>query len=749
MDNTPKVEIDMEGAKETEAKSVGNHERGNYDSTIISDVPNLLSEQDDVDTNDNMGSKSSTVEAKSASQAISDAKTEEILSKGSTSITDVKVSTKEDSSDANELTSSVINEEPILHRMIHTKILEKDNPFLEDNNNQKKRENSNTISKSFTMASEKSNNIKNPNGEYLEREKQETISDGSDIDVNQDNVNDFDITKDENQLLSFQKGSTSNNNKINNIGFDNVQQQTDSNKKSPKLGNKIVISEATKVSEGQGRTFVAYTIVNGTHSVKRRYSDFESLRNLLMKLFPMVLIPPIPEKQSLKNYSKAITNSGTNYLLSSDIAGSLESSLTRINTSTANSDEKFIRHRIKMLTKFLNHLLNDQEIMNTSIISEFLNPNTPNWNDFITNSPTFSNLPKNVLQCNPLDPTNTTRIHASLPIPTATTQIQYPKAKTNKKKQRQKDKEDDTTQEAAETKSNDTKADIPAQPNMANSFSVIERDYKLYESITNNEYKYNKRIIKNISDMKTDYKDVSTELLQFSNRELQQLDLAEQFLYLSSTYDESSTVAGTLVTSFNNNLLEQLSENVHMAGSVRELIKFQKLKFVQKEMLRKALKSKKNQLTKLQTEKNDFSPVDKIIDQEMAKSHQISFKRPEPEQQVEQSYSGMFFKGFNKIATIVKDSVITQDIDPDVLMESLQKEIKELEETLVVAEHDLDIISKEIKEKQLVRFSEIRQEEMSSIMKNCARFLKEYAEKNLKIWQDLKKTQENDFEAKS
>lgn len=249
--------------------------------------------------------------------------------------------------------------------------------------------------------------------------------------------------------------------------------------------------------------------------------------------------------------------------------------------------------------------------------------------------------------------------------------------------------------------------------------------------------------------MKTDYKDVSTELLQFSNRELQQLDLAEQFLYLSSTYDESSTVAGTLVTSFNNNLLEQLSENVHMAGSVRELIKFQKLKFVQKEMLRKALKSKKNQLTKLQTEKNDFSPVDKIIDQEMAKSHQISFKRLEPEQQVEQSYSGMFFKGFNKIATIVKDSVITQDIDPDVLMESLQKEIKELEETLVVAEHDLDIISKEIKEKQLVRFSEIRQEEMSSIMKNCARFLKEYAEKNLKIWQDLKKTQENDFEAKS
>lgn len=35
--------------------------------------------------------------------------------------------------------------------------------------------------------------------------------------------------------------------------------------------------------------------------VKRRYSEFESLRKSLLKLYPILLIPPIPEKHTLCN----------------------------------------------------------------------------------------------------------------------------------------------------------------------------------------------------------------------------------------------------------------------------------------------------------------------------------------------------------------------------------------------------------------------------------------------------------------
>ncbi|CAL9737096.1 autophagy-related protein 20 [Monosporozyma servazzii] len=755
----------MDTDKEMETKSVENQDTGIYDSTIISDIPNLMSEPNQnnsisSDKNDN----AYLLESSSAFHSIPSIKSEQMLDQTRSNSNDnVKVPPKEEPpTEIEEEVNSDTNEEPIVQRMIHTKILEKDNPFLEDNGIQRRKELPNTISKSFTMASQKSHSIINPNGEYLKNEQNQSLFNGTDSLSNDSNPTkgdtndyhikgDFDITKDKNQLLSFQKGSSSVINKYNHNNSKNINFQTDLHEKLPKLENKIAISEATKVSEGQGRMFVAYTIINGTHSVRRRYSDFESLRNILMKLFPMILIPPIPEKQSLKNYSKAITNSGTNYLLSSDITGSLELSLSKLNTSTANSDEKFIRHRIKMLTKFLNQLINNDEIMNTSIISEFLNPNTPNWNDFVTNSPTFSNLPKNVLQCNPLDPTNTTRIHSSLPIPLATTQIQYPKTKTKKKKQNDKMKQstnESVSNDITETMPNDSNVGVVQASNMVNSFNIIERDYKLYESLTDNEYKYNKRIMKNTTELKADYKEVSTELLQFSNKELQQLDLAEQFLYLSSAYDELSIISDSLVTNFNNNIVDQLSDMVHMAGSVRELIRFQKLKFLQKEMIRKSLKSKKNQLNKLQKEKSDLSPVDELIDQEMAKSHQISFQKPEPEQVEKQSYSGMFFKGFNKIATIVKDSVVAQDVDPDLLMESLKKEIKELEEILSVTENDLAVISKEIKENQLVRFAAIREEEMSSIMKNYAKLLKEFAEKNLKIWKDLKKNQESEAYAK-
>lgn len=48
-----------------------------------------------------------------------------------------------------------------------------------------------------------------------------------------------------------------------------------------------------------GVNYVSYELFteNFNWTIKRRYSDFESLRNILVKLYPGILLPPLPNKK--------------------------------------------------------------------------------------------------------------------------------------------------------------------------------------------------------------------------------------------------------------------------------------------------------------------------------------------------------------------------------------------------------------------------------------------------------------------
>lgn len=68
----------------------------------------------------------------------------------------------------------------------------------------------------------------------------------------------------------------------------------------------IQISEAGKSNEGMANSlkkYIVYTIkliqsdgIKEEIQTRRRYSDFESLRDILNKIFPLIVIPPIPPK---------------------------------------------------------------------------------------------------------------------------------------------------------------------------------------------------------------------------------------------------------------------------------------------------------------------------------------------------------------------------------------------------------------------------------------------------------------------
>jgi hypothetical protein len=79
---------------------------------------------------------------------------------------------------------------------------------------------------------------------------------------------------------------------------------------------------------------------------KRRYSEFESLRNGLAKLYPTLIIPPIPSKQSLSDYA--------------------------VKQTKAKEDAAMIARRKRMLQVFLNRIARHPILSNEHVFHRFL-----------------------------------------------------------------------------------------------------------------------------------------------------------------------------------------------------------------------------------------------------------------------------------------------------------------------------------------------------------------------------------------
>ena len=601
-------------------------------------------------------------------------------------------------STANYSTNSISDDVSLVEaRMVHTAIIEKDNPFLEVESQIKKykkdeekrmNENNTDVEKHLSIT-QTSQNIKNPNKIY----------ENDDDDLVLPKTKPLKRNDEQKEVIKSKSPMQTNTKDI----------SKHSNGTKPSNLN-IQILEANRISEGQGRAYVSYTIKYGDSIVKRRYSDFESLKNILIRLFPTTLIPPIPKKESIKTYGKVIRGSTNDFILPSDDLGSADLSFSVINDNIPNVDAKLIRHRIRMLTLFLTKVLQNKDISKTSIISDFLEPNHVNWNDFVASSPTFSSLPKNTLNCNPLDPTNTSRLYVSLPIPSSS-QLIIPKevrgVATYPKKVKEK-------------------------------FDLIDQDYKQYENILKNGiYKHNKRITKTFYDLKTDLNEIR-EISAIFAKSPQDIGIQEQLVHISDTYYDTSILLEKFVSRLHYSVDEPLSELVGMAGSARDLIKFRRLKYIQNDMIKKSLNSKQKQLSKLVAENSRFSHMDNAIEDAMANTQQVSLQRPNTEPN---SYSGKLFSKFNKLASIVKESVTYQDIDPKTAAIEVKKEIERLEEFQKVTIPDLKIITDIIQKQELSEFENDRAQELKKIMKNHAIYMRSFAEKNLELWKTLKRQQ--------
>ncbi|CUA78197.1 Sorting nexin-41 [Cryptococcus neoformans var, neoformans B-3501A] [Rhizoctonia solani] len=160
----------------------------------------------------------------------------------------------------------------------------------------------------------------------------------------------------------------------------------------------ITITDAQKSSEGAGSVYIAYVIRTGNVETRRRYSEFESLRNSLSKLYPTLIVPPIPSKQTIGDYA--------------------------IKQSKAKEDANLIARRRRMLQVFLNRIASNPILSLEHVFHRFLERDV-SWSE-VLNSPPITLLPKNILKApahNPLEPSPA---HDALPVPSPSHPLRHP-----------------------------------------------------------------------------------------------------------------------------------------------------------------------------------------------------------------------------------------------------------------------------------------------------------------------------------
>ncbi|KAF8075075.1 hypothetical protein FPV67DRAFT_1475906 [Lyophyllum atratum] len=162
----------------------------------------------------------------------------------------------------------------------------------------------------------------------------------------------------------------------------------------------ILITDAQKTSQNASSPYIAYVISTGNAEARHRYSEFESLRANLVKLYPTLIVPPIPSKQTLGDYA--------------------------VKQGKAKEDAAMIARRKRMLQTFLNRVARIRFYLMNMCFHRFLDGEV-SWTE-VLNSPPLSLLPKNILKAPSHNPTdqNASPAYAALPNPSAAHPLRHP-----------------------------------------------------------------------------------------------------------------------------------------------------------------------------------------------------------------------------------------------------------------------------------------------------------------------------------
>jgi hypothetical protein len=323
--------------------------------------------------------------------------------------------------------------------------------------------------------------------------------------------------------------------------------------------------------------------------VRRRYSEFASLRQTLVNLHPTLIIPPIPEKHTMADYAAKPTK--------------------------AKEDVGIIELRKRMLAVFLNRCRRMQEVLDDGVWWRFLDPNVSWVSELIStrgktnkpksevlSTPPVSNIPKNVLKAPPLNTAHPTAAHAYLPVPSSSSKLRSAGGSMPSGAPRT------PSRSASVASSGGSSSHAPRFPPSAQNLSEEELDpyfinfeaaSKDLESLLQGSMeKSNRRMLTHYSSLSEDLADLGAKMNAFSLSE-QSPTLATAIEKTGQAADNTFMSTSELCNQLSATFAEPMRESAQFAGVVRSVLRYRVLKRVQEEMTKDELEKKKALLATL------------------------------------------------------------------------------------------------------------------------------------------------------
>lgn len=352
----------------------------------------------------------------------------------------------------------------------------------------------------------------------------------------------------------------------------------------------IQIVHAGKNTEGGGG-YIAYTIRTGEIEVRRRYSEFASLRQTLVNLHPTLIIPPIPEKHSIADYAAKPTK--------------------------AKEDVGIIELRQRMLATFLNRCRRMKEVREDGVWWRFLDPNV-SWSEVLHSHPAAS-VPKNNLKAPPLDPANPTQAHSYLPAPSQSAKLRSTSNASSSGTPASPPTQATLPSVAAHTQPQIQFARFPpTTQNLSESdldpyFSSFESSSKELETLlTGSMEKVNQRLLRHLYSLGDDLMDLGARYNAFSLSEQSQ-SVAHAIEKTGQACDFTYIQSRDLTSGLSSGFAEPMRESAQFAGVVRSVLRYRVLKRVQEEMTRDELEKKRASVEQLERSEAEAKRIEQYM----------------------------------------------------------------------------------------------------------------------------------------
>ncbi|TID15279.1 sorting nexin-like protein-41 [Venturia nashicola] len=361
----------------------------------------------------------------------------------------------------------------------------------------------------------------------------------------------------------------------------------------------ILITYAGKNSESGGN-HIAYTIRTGVE-VRRRYSEFASLRQTLVNLHPTLVIPPIPEKHTMADYAARPTK--------------------------AKEDQGIIELRKRMLAVFLNRCRGMKEVLEDGVWWRFLDPNA-SW--VLMNAHPVTSIPKNILKASPLDPANSKPGHAFLPVPPSSAKLRSSHGTTASGMPTSPPSSSGMPSAAAHTIPGAQLSRFPpSSQNLSEEaldpyFINFEASSKELEGLLQGSMeKSNRRLLSHYGSLAEDLSELGARYNGFSLSE-QSSTLASAIEKIGQAVDQTYIATSELSSQLSATFAEPMRESAQFAGIVRNVLRYRVLKRVQEEMTQDELIKKRALLANLRDQEEQSQRMSATL------SHYNASGRPGP-----------------------------------------------------------------------------------------------------------------------